>query len=185
MIQLDHPRFALAVNCGRQVFAGSQKFCAVDHRRPACQCLKSYLPILIDQLPQTKPNTFQTWNPSLLRSTIWTALATKPQSSSVSMQKQALLTDGVTCNCSVALTSQRKTCLLVHSEDSTNGSEFHSSRWIFWVCSLSGNPCLCAMSGMFANKLGSDRVGNLNPYRRGCFLDACSEDITSLGLQNL
>jgi len=52
--------------------------------------------------------------------------AAKPQSSSISMQEQALLTDGVTCNCSVALTSQRETFLLVHSEDFTNGSKFHS-----------------------------------------------------------
>ena len=79
-----------------------------------------------DLLQRNSQGPCQRWSLPLARANIWIFFAAKPQSSSISMKEQALLTDEVTCNCSVALTSQRKTCLLVHSEDSTNGSEFHS-----------------------------------------------------------
>ncbi|MGA0930866.1 MAG: hypothetical protein ACO3TE_16255 [bacterium] len=45
------------------MFVGSQKFCTVAHRRPAFQLLKSFPPVLIDQLPQTKPNTLPNVKP--------------------------------------------------------------------------------------------------------------------------
>ena len=47
---------------------------------------------------------------------------------------------------------------------------------------LGQDPCLCALSKRFVDKLGGGSVELLGSYQRGCSLDDHSEDTASLDL---